>query len=704
MVLESPWGRGLCGRDSWSTTGPLRAGDWENVTFRIRNKGAVSTSTKFYIKMWVGSTQVGTWSAVGLCAGCSATGATSVKVGSAGDYQVRAQVDTTNAVSEVDESNNTRSETWRWSSPSGVDLVVEDIWSTTNSLRVGEWENVTFRIRNKGTVSTSVTFYTRLWIDTSLINTWSRAGLCAGCSATGSATIKVNNAGYHTVRAQVDTTNAVSESIETNNIRSERWYWAGGQVDLVVPDIWSTTSPLRVGDWENVTFRVKNDGAASTSTKFYIKMWVAGTQVGTWYANGMCAGCSGTGSINAKVNSAGKHDVKVEVDTTKVVPESDESNNLRTEQWDWSGGKPDLIVDSIWSTTDPLKAGEWENVTFRIKNAGAVSASSKFYTKMWVGTNLVGTWSTNSLAAGSTATGAINVRVASPGTYQVRVQVDATNTVAEGDESNNVRTVSWQWQSSGQEGADLIVQDISSTSLPLTEGEWENVTVLIKNQGTKPAASGERGGMSSSLEAFGTVPGGQVQVFWDDELGTPSLIAGDVATTAADTDAPEAKAMAFFDAFAELYEMSDPASELVLYETGEDALGMTHLRYNQVYEGVRVSGAELVVHIATDGGITAVNGAYVPGLELSPKAEVSAETAVDAAQADVDVPQAALEGEPELVVYMYGPNAHLTWKVRLVSKDPPGIYVYLIDAHDGQIVDMYEDSALCSRSEDLYGQ
>ena len=168
--------------DIWSTTNPLRAGDWENVTFRIKNQGSSSVSTKFYTRMWINDNPVATWSTASLCAGCSATGATMIKLSADGDVAIKVEVDNTKVVPESNEGNNIRTETWRWAPPAQVvDLVVEDIWSTTNPLRVGGWENVTFRIKNRGSSSASTKFYTKMWVDDTYIATWSTASLCAGC-------------------------------------------------------------------------------------------------------------------------------------------------------------------------------------------------------------------------------------------------------------------------------------------------------------------------------------------------------------------------------------------------------------------------------------------------------------------------------------------------------------------------------------------
>nr|MBA3544832.1 hypothetical protein [Chthoniobacterales bacterium] len=57
-------------------------------------------------------------------------------------------------------------------------------------------------------------------------------------------------------------------------------------------------------------------------------------------------------------------------------------------------------------------------------------------------------------------------------------------------------------------------------------------------------------------------------------------------------------------------------SELRIVKTQTDALGLSHVRFNQYYKGLGVFGAQVIVHM-NDAGVTAVNGDYAPGVALS---------------------------------------------------------------------------------------
>src|SRR4026209_2187070 len=60
------------------------------------------------------------------------------------------------------------------------------------------------------------------------------------------------------------------------------------------------------------------------------------------------------------------------------------------------------------------------------------------------------------------------------------------------------------------------------------------------------------------------------------------------------------------------------ASSLKVSKSLKDAIGASHVRLNQTYEGLSVFGAQVVVHM-NDRGITAVSGQFVPDIKISTK-------------------------------------------------------------------------------------
>ncbi len=185
--------------------------------------------------------------------------------------------------------------------------------------------------------------------------------------------------------------------------------------------------------------------------------------------------------------------------------------------------------------------------------------------------------------------------------------------------------------------------------------------------------------------------GQQVLVRWDPVDGVPAFLTGPVSVPQADN--LEASTYAFLDQNAELFRMDDPWGELRLERSDIDGLGMTHLHMAQIYRGVPVFGAELAVHYSAEGMLTAINGDYKPGLDLSVEPVVSREQAMAVATAAMPGGAVAVAPEPpELVVLASaGMDAALVWKVPLASDYPPASMVFFVDAREGGIISSYDN-------------
>ncbi|MEZ4398533.1 MAG: M4 family metallopeptidase [Kofleriaceae bacterium] len=133
------------------------------------------------------------------------------------------------------------------------------------------------------------------------------------------------------------------------------------------------------------------------------------------------------------------------------------------------------------------------------------------------------------------------------------------------------------------------------------------------------------------------------------------------------------------------------ADELVVTKVQRDRLGMTHVRYQQHKQGLRVVGGELVVHVGADGIVRSVNGVGGddPALSATPTVDVdvAAATAI-AATADGQVDRV---GTDLTFLRASGDGAlHLTWAFELLGQD--GLLVadrVFVDAHTGRVVDRH---------------
>jgi Zn-dependent metalloprotease len=86
---------------------------------------------------------------------------------------------------------------------------------------------------------------------------------------------------------------------------------------------------------------------------------------------------------------------------------------------------------------------------------------------------------------------------------------------------------------------------------------------------------------------------------------------------------PDVKARSFLREYGALFGIQNPVTELVATGKG-GARGSTRLTYEQVYKGVPVFGGTLRVHIDAANDLTAMNGIFVPGLDVDTNAKISA--------------------------------------------------------------------------------
>ncbi len=130
----------------------------------------------------------------------------------------------------------------------------------------------------------------------------------------------------------------------------------------------------------------------------------------------------------------------------------------------------------------------------------------------------------------------------------------------------------------------------------------------------------------------------------------------------------EARARAFLNLYGAVVGMSDTERSLVVANGGAntaastlsvssistDAFGFTHVKLDQKYKGLAVFGAQLVVHM-NSRGITAVNGDFVPGINVRTTPKVSAAEAAATAVRYQIAPDAPLSvSKSELSVYRVG--------------------------------------------------
>lgn len=214
------------------------------------------------------------------------------------------------------------------------------------------------------------------------------------------------------------------------------------QPDLVVTDLTWTPAAPTAADTVTVRAGVRNAGdAPSAATALEVSL--EGTVAGSASVGALAPGQTTTVEVPVGTRAAGSYTLSAVVDPHDTVTESDNGNNSRTADSRLTVAQapgPDLTVTGI--TTSPASPAVGADVSFTVavRNRGTAAVPAGTVTELTAGTTVLrGT--TPAVAAGAT------VDVPLPGTWTatqggvtLTATADATRTVAETDEGNNILT------------------------------------------------------------------------------------------------------------------------------------------------------------------------------------------------------------------------------------------------------------------------
>ncbi|MCB1035281.1 MAG: peptidase M4 family protein, partial [Acidobacteria bacterium] len=187
---------------------------------------------------------------------------------------------------------------------------------------------------------------------------------------------------------------------------------------------------------------------------------------------------------------------------------------------------------------------------------------------------------------------------------------------------------------------------------------------------------------------------GAESVFMTGDLGrltTPEAPPGKLATLT-DTVRLEVGAQAFAERFVAENLNAFGNETLAAVRSKTDELGSQHVRLQQHINGLRVFGAELIVHTNGRGQVYAVNGEFVRGADVATAAAIGAKEALAAGISFLGLPAKGFEGEPELL-YVRDPEsaeARLAWHamVSYLDEDQALQRDHLfVDATTGEVID-----------------
>ena len=443
------------------------AGGTLSVSDTTKNDGAgaaESSTTRFYLSvngtLDASDVVLGTRVVPLLNGGASSTATTTVTVpGSTatGTYYVLAQADAVSTIGESLETNNTRSS---GTVKVGPDLLVTVLTAPTLAA-AGNSINVTDTTANQGAgpaAVSSTAFYlsTNSVFDAADRFLGSRpvGDLAGGATSVVTTVLQIPadvTAGAYYLIGVADGTSVVSETGETNNVRSAALPVGG---DLVVTALTISGGGAANGPM-TVTDSTKNQGAAipQSETAFYLSV------NSTLDANDVFLGSRVVPALGAAATSTaptqltvpagtlpGTYWVIAVADWRAEIAESAENNNTRQNSFKVG---PDLLVSTITAPSSAV-AGTTISVTDTTLNQGGDTAPASV-TAYYLSANgtldpgdvLLGTRTVPLLGPGSSQSGSVSLLIpasTSAGTYIIFAKGDGNDSITELIESNNTRT------------------------------------------------------------------------------------------------------------------------------------------------------------------------------------------------------------------------------------------------------------------------
>jgi hypothetical protein len=148
-------------------------------------------------------------------------------------------------------------------------------------------------------------------------------------------------------------------------------------------------------------------------------------------------------------------------------------------------------------------------------------------------------------------------------------------------------------------------------------------------------------------------------------------------------------ALAFLMVYRQTFHLQHPASELRVTSVTSDSLGLTHVRFQQVFASIPVRDAELLVHLDQAAHVTLMQGRYIPTpTHLDTHPTLRQEDALQRVATDLARPTSACpQCQVELVIFPSATDSpRLAYRVVTTVSLAEG-WAFMIDAHTGQILE-----------------
>ena len=180
----------------------------------------------------------------------------------------------------------------------------------------------------------------------------------------------------------------------------------------------------------------------------------------------------------------------------------------------------------------------------------------------------------------------------------------------------------------------------------------------------------------------------QATVLARDVNNVPTFIEGDLGVLQGVNR--RVAAMSYLNEFLPVHFGATGTERMVATAVLRDKLGTMHIRHRQMIDGLKVYGAELIVHARMGSGIVyAVNGRFVPDSGLDREAGIAAADALAAALGEMELAAYKVQDDSELA-YVLGSDGrpYLAWRTLVSYMDGDDLQVdhVFADAATGAVV------------------
>lgn len=197
---------------------------------------------------------------------------------------------------------------------------------------------------------------------------------------------------------------------------------------------------------------------------------------------------------------------------------------------------------------------------------------------------------------------------------------------------------------------------------------------------------------SVSKPAFTVTSGPAEKISINPDFGTAESVTG--RFTVADGADHAEKARNFIASRQTDFKIQQPDRELELISETTDALGLTHVRFRQMYQGIPVWGCQTIVHFENDRTIYSIGGQTVPTPGFGVSAAISQESAKELASEAVkdQLTEKNLASAVETVIFPNNGDPRLAQLVTITSPVNGAIrWRVFVDAQSGEILQKYDD-------------